>query len=80
MGIFDGPAIDLFDLIPKKKKEEIKRKVREKVDDVIHPESELGEIIHRGRRLADTREQREQNAKKAPKNLFYDEEKNQRRG
>lgn len=75
MGIFDGPAIDLFDLIPKKKKEEIKRKVREKVDDVIHPESELGEIIHRGRRLADTREQREQNAQKAPKNLFYDEEK-----
>ena len=26
MRIFDGPAIDLFDLIPKKKKEEIKRK------------------------------------------------------
>ena len=75
MGIFDGPMIDLLDLIPKSQKEEIKRKVREKVDDVIHPDSELGEIIHRGRRLADTREQREKNAQNAPKNLFYNEEK-----
>lgn len=58
-----------------KTNEERKKRARERVDDIIAPESEAGEIIHKLRRLADTREQREQNAQKAPKNLFYDEEK-----
>lgn len=75
MGIFDGPMIDLFDLIPKNQKEEVKRKVRKKVDDVIHPDSEWGEVIQRGRRLADTKEQRKKNAQNAPRNLFHDDEK-----
>ena len=67
----DGPTR----CIPLELKEETKREFRKIVDEYIHPDSDLGQIIHKGRQIYDQTEERIENSKRALDNLTHFEKK-----
>lgn len=88
MGLFDL-FDDEFGIIDRKRtpswgfdpfhemKKDFQKKTREVVDSYIHPDSDLGQIIKKGRKMADREEEKRENRERAPENLFHYGEKKQ---
>ena len=70
-GPFDRGSNPITEFLEENLNQKIREEVRKKVDDVVSPQSDLGNVFHKVRKRIDKDKEKEKNRKNAPKNLLY---------